>query len=379
MRYPFSARLVAVDNAREEVTDSGRIVGILAANSPHNLLRGFWHRPTPRLIPFSVIGLTGANGRLWAEYSLGPIGAAGLFAANQILFRLPEPEVLLPPGTDMLLSVTAFPATAPSFPRSESTELPDALSSWVAEQPYELKKPGGRNAADIINFAFTGTSEQLVQAFTSAGWFPADALTRRTFSLAYRSYSARKPYPTAPVSKLLYQSSEPDFVFQKSLNTIARRHHIRIWNAGRVADTEVWLGAATHDVGIGFDSGSASFVHKIEPRIDLERRKVANDLDFAGCAESIAYVDRPGAARVPGKIKGIVTDGRVAVVSLKECSAPPASTAEINRPELSKASRFVRRLVLETRQYLFRNNAYYWAFRALAWKPANSKSVAIEE
>ncbi len=62
-------------------------------------------------------------------------------------------------------------------------------------------------------------------------------------------------YSTAPVSTLLYQDAEPTVVFQKSFNTIAKRHHIRIWRAGDFEGNEVWLGAATHDAGVGFQHG----------------------------------------------------------------------------------------------------------------------------
>src|ERR1700680_1154642 len=91
--FPLRAELKSIHNARESVTEGGRIKGILAANNPQSLVFGVWHWPTVDLFGRSLVGLTGASGRIWTEYSMGPAGAVALFAVRSAIFRLPEPEI----------------------------------------------------------------------------------------------------------------------------------------------------------------------------------------------------------------------------------------------------------------------------------------------
>ena len=175
-------------------------------------------------------------------------------------------------------------------------------------------------------------------------------------------------YSTAPVSTLLYQGAAPAVVFQKSFNTIAKRHHIRIWSAGHFEGKEVWLGAATHDAGVRFRMASMTMTHKIDPETDRERRKVVMDLSFAACSERISFLGRSTDAKSAWN-PGIQTDGRLAVIRLRPCtgSSPEdvsASDESSVPPPGSKGKRLARRFFLETRQYFLRDNMYYWAYRA---------------
>lgn len=366
-KFPFEATLTEIDNARESVTESGKIRGILAANNPQSLLHGVWHRPRLGSFPRSFIGLTGAGGKIFTSYSMGPIGAAGLFAARLAMFRLPEPEIQLLAGTEMTLAVKQLPGDAPSFPEPEPSPLAVEISQWLKDQPVDVMKPGGVEASDIINLAFLGTREELAGAFGSAGWHEADPLNARTFSRAYKSYTRQTGYPTAPVSKLLYRDAEADLIFQKSLNNLSKRHHIRLWRVD-AWEGDVWLGAATHDVGIKFNRKAMTFTHKIDARIDAEREKVVNDLLYTGCLPPAAYIPRPAAIRN----NEVSSDGRLAVMVLKDPCATLPEFAEPDAPAhpKSRATRIARRMMLEGRQYALRGNAYYWAYRAVTFRRA---------
>jgi hypothetical protein len=381
-RFPIAARVRHVDNARESVTSKGRIQGILAASRPQSLVQGIWHRPNLAMPQRSFLGLTGASGRLWTEYSMGPLGAAGLFAARCALFRMPEPEIQLPRGTELKLVVTHMAEDAPEFPAPVHSVVERGLAEWLAAQPAQVTKANGRLAGDIIHLAFRGTREQLAQAFAAAGWVEPVPLTKSSFRLAYDAYTRQTGYPSAPVSKLLYLGAEPDLVFEKSLNTLSKRHHIRIWRA-EFNGEEVWLGAATHDVGIGFESRQMTFTHRIYPRIDFERRKVLNDLQFAGCAGPAGYVERSMPAAGAGESRRTVTDGRLAVVTLRDCEPQPEQEPEGTgplKPPKTRPLRLVRRMLLEGRQYVLRGNAYYWAYRAVAWRKTSREDTPwVEE
>jgi len=111
----------------------------------------------------------------------------------------------------------------------------------------------------------------------------------------------------------------PDLVFEKTNDTFARRHHLRIWRRpGTVGGKPVWAVAATHDIGISFAEAERTFIHRIDPHIDGEREKVVNDLLFAGHVRAFGLVDRPQVPRQARNATGdsIETDGRVAVLLL---------------------------------------------------------------
>jgi hypothetical protein len=206
----------------------------------------------------------------------------------------------------------------------------------------------------------------LIQAFTVAGWSTADPGSARSYSQAYIAFSSKHSYSTAPVSKLFYQGSLPDLVFQKSFNTVTKRDHIRIWHLGLIDDQDIWLGAATHDSGIAFRATALAFSHKIDGALDIERAKIIDDLSFAGCAAPAAYVERASASRF-GTQGFVTTDGKLAVVSVKDChsSFPGGDTPSTPPPPGNKFTRITRRFVLESRNYLLRENAYYWTYQLI--------------
>lgn len=349
---PLSASLVSIDNAREQVDRKGRIQGILAANNPLGIVRGVWYRPHPRMFLQGAGGM-GTSGTVWAKMALGPVGAASLLAAKIIFTRLPDPEIVLPAGTEMILRVTSEDAS------TLAEELPaftdPCLLSALAQFPTAIRKPNGELVPDVVNLALLGSEEVIRRSFLAAGWSEAEPLTRKSFGRAYKAWTQRTGYAEAPVSTLLYEGRAPDLVFQKSLNSIAKRHHIRLW---RVVEngSEVWLGAASHDVTVTLDRKTFMLSHRIDLSLDAERQKVLSDLVFAQSAEEVSFAERAA----PGVGSG-QTDGRLAVVRLQS----PADFAPIEQfspGKVSGARRVVRRITLETRQYLFRENVYYLGY-----------------
>ena len=364
-RFPLEAHVQTVDNARESVTRKGVIKGIVAASTAPRFVRGVWYMPRPTLLERSLAGLTGASGRIWTEYAFGPVGAATLFAVRCFMFPFPDPAIYLPAGTDLRLAVSLTAPDAPTFDAPPDPVVAEPLADWLRHVGKSIAKANGRPTPDVINFAFVGTEAELQQAFQAAGWRAADPFSRISVSQSYKAFCRMSGYPTAPVSKLLYEGAEPDFVFQKALNSVSKRHHVRIWKR-QFDGRDIWLGAATHDVGIKFDADAGSFTHRIDPGIDIERAKLASDLAFAGCSAAPAYVSIDGGSH-SGE-KGIVTDGRVAVLTLRPCESttPPPDTVPVPRSG-RPATRLARRAVLETRNYVLRENVYHWAYVAVQW------------
>jgi hypothetical protein len=379
-RFPLGARLRSIENSREAINGRGQIKGILAASNPQSFLGGLWHRPSFALFQRAVIGLTGVPHQIVAGWGLGPFGAAAMFGLRVTTFSLPEPEIQLPAGTEMKIVLTSLPENAPSFPVGESSSISPELADWLRDQPFQVKKLNGQLADDIVNVAFAGSAEQVVNAFAEAGWVEASPRTRRSVSYTYAAYSRQTGYAEAPASRLEYEDREPDLIFEKSFNTVAKRHHVRIWRVESEDGSEMWLGAATHDVGITFEAASVKFSHRIDPQIDKERSKVANDLLFAGCSDPAGYVGREDAQRQSGE--GVATDGRLAVIFLRTCADADRESVAPDKikPPVSLVSKLARRMVLEGRQYVFRENPYYWGYRALRWKREDStRSSFLEE
>jgi len=359
--FPLYAKLSAVDNAREQVTAQGTVRGVIAAGQPDQLIFGVWSSPSLQMLSRSLVGLTGVSHMISSALSLGPVGAGGMLALRLTLFRFPEPEIQYAPGTDMHLEVDQAKQQGvneiPDIPQA----APDGVADWMAKEPFAIDRRDKRPVSDIVNIAFLGSRQQLAQAFTAAGWAQADAPSRKTRTQALYAFNAMRAYAAAPVSALLYKGTLPELVFEKSLNTITKRHHIRVWYAGVVDGRELWLGAATHDTGAAFNLQSLSFTHRIDRNIDDERDKITTDLRFAGCVDSEMRVDRPSAAS--GVLDGVTfTDGAATVLSIADCQASDAPLEATLKPG-NGLSRLMRRMILEARDHVERENLYYWTYQ----------------
>jgi hypothetical protein len=75
--------------------------------------------------------------------------------------------------------------------------------------------------------------------------------------------------------------------------------------------------SATHDTGISFSELNRTFIHKIDPQIDLERAKVVNDLLLTGLVRGLALVKRTGLPQDMFNATGdpLKSDGSMAVIS----------------------------------------------------------------
>lgn len=360
-RLPLFAKLTAIDNAREQVTRNGEIKGILAAQKPDEVVNGVWTRPALNMFYRPIEGLTGMGQELLERFPMGPAAPALILGLRCLVLPFAEPEIHLIPGTDLQLRVDQVRSQFIRKAAPEVLHAPPDLSNWIATKPLSVEKTNGQPAADLINVAFIGSRQELLDAFSAAGWFRAEPSGFRAFRRVYEAFDEKKGYERAPVSRLLYQGRDPELVFEKSFDTISKRHHIRIWSAGAFEDEQVWVGAATHDIGIGFDGKSLRFIHAIDTKLDWERSKVITDLTFAGCAATPVYSDpRPGAD--DQKAVSIVTDGRIAILSLRACLPSQDTAEESPAAPGNKATRFARRVILESRDYLFRENAYFFAY-----------------
>ncbi|HYR91513.1 MAG TPA: LssY C-terminal domain-containing protein [Terriglobia bacterium] len=298
-----NARVTQVDNARESVDKSGRIIGIAASESFAALMdRGL-----------EKLGKSNAD------------MAAVLQAVKGLLIKEVDPEIVYPAGVEMTAVLTKptagalYERPADPFGGHRPPLQENGLVELVRRQPLRTRAERPALPSDWTNLLFIGSRASLEKAFKAAGWTPASAMNASSVLETARAIIEARGYHEAPVSKLRLEDSLPDMVFQKTNNTFAKRHHLRIWHRSEKWQGEdVWIGAATHDTGIAFASDERSFFHTIDPEIDKERMKVMADLTFAGSATVAGIVDR---VKVPSESTNatgdrMLTDGKMAVVRI---------------------------------------------------------------
>ncbi|MFN3325544.1 MAG: LssY C-terminal domain-containing protein [Bryobacteraceae bacterium] len=296
-RVPLSARLVKVDNARESVDENGAVVGIVAAES----LSARMDQGIERLAASK------------------PQLADLLATAKAVLVRQTDPEIDYGQGVEMVLQLTE-PLVWPDQAEVRSLRpIADraALIELVNRQPHRTTAGEPPKPSDITNLLFIGTADALERAFHEAGWSGAAALNSKSAMETFRAIVEVRGYKEAPMSVLHLEGQRSDYDFQKQNNTFAQRHHVRIWSRPEVyAGKPVWVGAATHDIGIDLSPETRTFIHVIDPEIDQERAKIVNDLLFTGRVASHDVVERPGAPKRSTNATGddLITDGRMAVL-----------------------------------------------------------------
>jgi ankyrin repeat protein len=295
-RSPLYARVIDVDNARETVRNN-EIIGIVQP-----------HASTKASLALAGLGMVNPI----AGYTIKGISAVyGLSIRREILF---------PAGTDLQIQVVR-----PSMLKSKDTwsgwpvvPVDGKLKTIVAAAPIRVHTKDNK-LSDLTNLMFIGSQQQLLAAFQESGWFEADGLNMSSAMKSVQATLRGTGYTQAPVSLLMIDGKAPDFVFQKSLDTFAKRHHIRVWKLPETYQgRDVWIGAATHDIAISTSRGATKWSHRIDPHIDREREWIETDMLYSGTASSYALVDRPHVPKKAANATGdeVVTDGQLSIVEL---------------------------------------------------------------
>ena len=192
-----------------------------------------------------------------------------------------------------------------------------------------------KTPSDMTNLIFLGNKQRITSSFAESHWIEADDLGVKAALKVAQATLRNTGYSSAPVSTLLLNGQPPDLVFQKSLNTFAKRHHIRIWKLKKTyKDQDVWIGAATHDIATEKSRSYTKWTHRIDPHIDRERDWIQSDLLFTGMAVAYLDVDRPHAPKKAANATGdaIVTDGKITIVDLGGSKSPQQEPKLAARP-----------------------------------------------
>jgi LssY C-terminus len=318
-RFSILTRVREVENAREHVDEMGNVDGIL---------------PTANL----SAGLSFAISTLLFHTELtAPAAIVKVIAA-----RSPDSEIYLPVGTELVVELERplsmdlsrfVRETAP--PLSEDDR--ERVQKFLTTVPIQQTTLGGKCSSDLVNILLLGTPEQVDAAFRRAGWTGEN---RRGVMALYRMYHGlvqRTGYSMAPMAPLTLNGVRATRTYQKSLDTIAKRHHVRLWNQPA---SDTWLAAASED--IGFTVRDMHVTHAIDLAIDNERAKVVNDLWFTGCVQAASLLPRQSLRVIAHRGSPLATDGEIAVLRLNNCEAPltdgPRDTGRTRAAEAFEAA-----------------------------------------
>jgi len=358
--FPLSTQLAAVDNGREVVTAAGSI------REPRST--GCLGNRAARYVRMLVLWNVHVQLAVWAVKAL--------------VVQVPEPEIYLPAGTELTLtlsatlSVTQWPpviggvVTAPAVePRMLSGQERESLIPVTTALPERTLAARSGRPADLLNVLLLGSREEVAASFTAAGWKQARTSSTRSSLASVWAVVRHTAYPDAPMSKLLLNDAPPDMSWEKGFNDVSKRHHIRLWKQPQMVDgQEVWAGAATRDIDFAFMRGRSMMTHEIARQVDQERDKVADDIAFASCADAVDWWDRVQVPHMLTNATGdrMTTDGRLVVVRLKECPALPNIATTLDRNPLPRHGGrwqcFLRREIVCMRSDLIRANVYWRSY-----------------
>lgn len=297
VKAALTAKVVSVDNARESVDGQGRIQGIIASKTGSGRLDQGINKVAEKYPSFAEI--------------LGTV--------KQAVLKDADANIDYKAGVEMIIELVQ-PVEwtgAVNVASVSAIEPQEGLYDVVNRQPSRTETQEGGRPSDVTNLMFLGSEQQLADAFQKAGWSPAAKLNGTSKLETFRAMAENRGYQEAPVSVLLLAGRPPDLVFEKTNDTFAARHHLRIWRRPvQFAGQPVWVCAATHDTGIDFSEKDRTFIHKIDSHLDLERAKVVNDLLVTGMVRGLSLVDRAGLPQDMSNATGdaLITDGALAVI-----------------------------------------------------------------
>lgn len=196
-------------------------------------------------------------------------------------------------------------------------------------------------ASDPVNIGLVGTRQQVIDAMTSAGWYMADKRTLKSVARMGLAIILRQSYSNAPFSHLYLFGRKQDLGFQLPVDDSPNnRHHVRFWACspvlseieeshisfwqGRVlakqpSKQQLWLGAASLDVGLGIIRHNAQLTHTVHPDTDAERDLIAATLSAAKKVKKQKVIKIGEAYKLRNRVfrAHLKTDGYVIILTLK--------------------------------------------------------------
>lgn len=264
-----------------------------------------------------LVLLPGIGAAYLAAMDVYPLFNRGLPAAPAIFFTYLVTAYIIIPAALRFIRLVVRPKHIPVY-----STTPDGFAS------------------DPVNIGVIGTRAELIDAMKSAGWHLADKRTVKNLFRMLLSVVVKRPYPTAPFSKLYLFGRSQDLGFQIPVdNNPTHRHHVRFWGVVDVADPHyrghtlfwkrhhrspvpgkvLWLGAALKDQGVGIIRHNAQFTHMIHPDTDAERELITRQLKKTGKVAKTRTVTLVKPYRLENRVFTgyLLTDGKMKIITLK--------------------------------------------------------------
>jgi len=221
-------------------------------------------------------------------------------------------------------------------------KLAEVTTEIIDRIPRRVTDAQG-NAGDNTNFVVVGSEEKVIQVFEAAGWVKVDREKKDAVLHTILSTFTKQAYVELPMSELTLFGRVQDYGLAHAvpIQVVAQRHHLRLWKAPfQVEGQELWVGAATHDIGFDRDNRNNGVTHKIDPNVDDERDFVGRSLDETGLVAKLSYVLPSQASKEARTATGATfhSDGRVMLVHLIPASAAAAMNA--GAPDVKFANLF---------------------------------------
>jgi LssY-like putative type I secretion system component LssY len=194
---------------------------------------------------------------------------------------------------------TPSDSASPSSSPANATTAADLPADMLAQVPRRIADKDG-NPGDMVNFLLIGSEEQVKATFQAAGWVQVDRDTKDAVLQALVASLSKQAYLTMPMSQLYLFGRPQDYGFAHAepLTVVTTRHHLRIWKSTlTVGGQPLWVGAATHDMGLERDQRNGKLTHHIDPNVDDERDFVGHSLTGSG------YVTQHTSVMPPNPIK----------------------------------------------------------------------------
>jgi len=204
------------------------------------------------------------------------------------------------------------------------TRISGITPDLLTKIPRRVSDPA-KNPGDMVNVLIVGTQDQVVQAFTTAGWVQVDKTVRDTAMNAIMESLEKKDYLTMPMSILYLFDRAQDYGFAHAepVRVAMSRNHLRVWKSPYTVDGRpLWCVAATHDIGFERDQRNNGVTHKIDPAIDGEREYVNGTLSGTGLVVQRDHVTPANALTTAKTATGgeFHSDGRILVLVLKNAA-----------------------------------------------------------
>lgn len=205
------------------------------------------------------------------------------------------------------------------------TRVPGMTPDLLSKIPRRVSDPNGK-PGDMVNVLIVGTQDQLVQAFTTAGWVQVDKTVGNTALNAVLDSLEKKDYLTMPMSTLFLFNRPQDYGFAHAepVKVAMSRNHLRVWKSPYEIDGRpMWCVAATHDIGFERDQRNNGLTHKIDPAIDGEREYVNGTLSETGLVVQRDHVTPADPLTTAKTATGgeFHSDGRIVVLLLRSSTS----------------------------------------------------------